>query len=76
MKVFNKNELAKYDGIDGRPPYAAYLGKVYDFTGMKESDHGDHYGHLFGIDLTDAIDEAPHDDNLVFLFPVVGEYKE
>ena len=76
MKIFNKEELAKYDGKDGRPPYGAYLGKVYDFTGMKESEDGDHYGHDFGIDLTDAIDEAPHDDNLVFAFPVVGEYKE
>ncbi len=76
MKVFNKEELGKYDGKEGRPAYVAYLGKVYDFSETKESEHGDHYGHPFGLDLTEEIDEAPHDDNLVFLFPVVGEYKE
>jgi len=76
MKVFNKEELAKYDGKDGRPAYVAYLGKVYDLSETHEAEHGDHYGHPFGQDLTDEIDEAPHDDNLVFLFPVVGEYKE
>jgi hypothetical protein len=45
MKIFNKDELAKYDGKEGRPAYVAYLGKVYDFSDTHEAEHGDHYGH-------------------------------
>jgi predicted heme/steroid binding protein len=76
MKVFDKDELATFDGKEGRPAYVAYLGKVYDFSNIRDVEDGDHFGHPFGLDLTDEIDEAPHDDNLVFLFPVVGEYKD
>jgi predicted heme/steroid binding protein len=76
MKIFTPEELAKFDGIDGRPAYVAYLGKVYDVSKMHEAEHGDHFGHPFGVDLTDEMDDAPHSDNLLFLFPVVGEYKE
>jgi predicted heme/steroid binding protein len=50
MKVFDKEELAKYDGKEGRPAYVAYLGKVYDFSDTHEAEHGDHYGHPFGVD--------------------------
>ena len=76
MKSFTKEELAKFDGIDGKPAYVAYLGKVYDVSKMHEAEQGDHFGHPLGVDLTDAMDDAPHDDNLLFLFPVVGEYKD
>jgi len=76
VKTFTSEELGKYDGMDGRPAYVAYLGKVYDVSGMLEADHGDHFGHLFGVDHTDAMDDAPHGDNLLFEFPVVGEYKD
>jgi len=76
MKIFNREELAKCDGQEGRPAYIAYLGKVYDFSNIHEVEEGNHFGHPFGVDLSDEIDDAPHDDNLVFMFPVVGEYKD
>ncbi|MFV2082717.1 MAG: cytochrome b5 domain-containing protein [bacterium] len=76
MKVFTKDELAKNDGKEGRPAYVAYMGKVYDMTGTLESEHGDHYGHNFGVNLTDEMDDAPHSDALVFERPVVGIYEE
>jgi len=75
MKIFTPEELAKYNGLDGRPAYVAYLGKVYDVSAMPEADHGDHLGHPFGVDHTDAMDDAPHGDHLLFEYPVVGEYK-
>lgn len=75
MKTFTKEELAKYDGLEGRAPYVVYMGKVYDMTAMPEADHGDHFGHPFGLDLTDEMDDAPHGDNLIFDYPVVGVLK-
>ncbi len=75
-KVFSREELARCDGKEGRKAYAAYLGKVYDLTGIREGEHGDHYGHPFGADLTDAMDDAPHADMLIFEWPVVGVLKE
>ncbi len=76
MKQFTREELARFDGKEGRPAYVAYLGKVYDLTGIPESEHGDHYAHPFGVDLTDAMDDAPHADTVIFDRPLVGELKE
>ena len=70
--VFSAEELARFDGKEGRPAYVAYLGKIYDLTGIREGEHGDHYAHPFGLDLTDAMDEAPHADTVIFDWPVVG----
>ena len=75
MKTFSVEDLAQFDGKDGRPAYVAYMGKVYDMTGTNESDHGDHFGHPFGVDLTVEMDEAPHDDNPLFDLPVVGIFQ-
>jgi predicted heme/steroid binding protein len=75
-KVFSREDLARCDGKDGRPAYTAYLGKVYDLTGIREGEHGDHYGHPFGVDLTDAMDDAPHADTLLFEWPVAGVLRE
>ena len=76
MKIFTREELAKFDGKEGRPAYVAYMGKVYDMTGTPESDHGDHYGHDFGVDLTEEMDVAPHSDDPLFEKPVMGVYEE
>lgn len=73
--VFTPEELAAFDGKDGRKAYVAYLGKVYDLTGIREGEHGDHYGHPFGVDLTAAMDDAPHADSVIFDWPVVGVLK-
>jgi len=32
MKVFTKEEIARYDGKNGNPAYVVYKGKVYDVS--------------------------------------------
>lgn len=73
MRLFTKEELAGHDGTGGNPAYVAYKGKVYDLSAGPTWDAGAHYQHLAGEDLTDAMDEAPHGDELMDDFPIVGE---
>jgi len=73
MRAFTKDELAQYDGKEGRPAYVAYEGKVYDLTGSFLWRMGRHQArHLAGQDLSDAFAEAPHGPELLARFPVVG----
>lgn len=72
MREFTPEELARFDGRDGRPSYVAYKGKVYDVSDSAMWDQGDHVGsHSAGRDLTKQHDDAPHDVHIVD-FPQVG----
>ena len=69
---FTAEELAKFDGREGRPAYVAYQGTVYDVSGSYMWEGGDHEGmHSAGGDLTAAHDDAPHDVHVTD-FPAVG----
>lgn len=72
MKEFTLEELADYDGRDGRSAYVAYDGTVYDVTESGMWEDGDHEGmHQAGGDLTSEHEDAPH-DVYVTDFPEVG----
>jgi len=73
MKEFTEEELAQYDGKNGNLAYVAYKGKVYDVTGSFLWKNGIHQVlHSAGVDLTDALEQAPHGDNVLRKFSVVG----
>jgi 2-oxoglutarate ferredoxin oxidoreductase subunit beta len=73
LKPFPLKELQRFDGQEGRPLYVGYKGKVYDlsssplFQGEKRMRC-----HIAGKDLTREIELAPHGEDLVLKFPVVG----
>ena len=72
MKEFTLDELAEYDGRDGRPAYVAFEGVVYDVTESAMWDEGDHEGqHQAGHDLTAEHEDAPHEP-YVTDFPEIG----
>jgi predicted heme/steroid binding protein len=72
MREFTAEELAEFDGRDGRPAYVAFEGTVYDVSESPMWDEGDHEGmHQAGMDLTEAHDDAPHDVHVTD-FPEVG----
>jgi len=76
MQTFTKEELAKFDGKDGRPIYVAYNGKVYDVSKSSLWDGGEHQGmHTAGGDMTQDIMDAPHEKDVLERFPMVGELK-
>jgi len=77
LKKFTLDELAKYNGKEGRPIYVAYKGKVYDLTSSELWEEGDHQGlHEAGKDLTKDMEDAPHDPDELERFPIVGELVE
>lgn len=72
-RVFTAAELAGFDGREGRPAYLAYQGLVYDVSGSSLWPDGDHQGmHQAGEDLTAAMADAGHGDEILAQFPVVG----
>jgi predicted heme/steroid binding protein/uncharacterized membrane protein len=67
-------ELAQFDGKDGRPAYVAYGGSIYDVTGGKFWKDGSHMKkHPAGMDLTDALRQAPHGEEKIKAMPLVGK---
>ncbi len=76
LKPFTLEELQPFDGSGGKPIYIAYKGKVYDlsasplFQGEKRMRC-----HISGKNLTKDMDIAPHGEDLVFKFPIVGRLK-
>jgi predicted heme/steroid binding protein len=73
MRRFTRDELRQYTGRDGMPALIAYEGKVYDVSASFLWRDGRHQAlHLAGADLTADLAEAPHGDELLEPFPVVG----
>jgi len=73
MKEFTEEELAKYNGKKGNPVYVAYNGKVYDVSASFLWKDGIHQVlHGAGVDLTDALKQAPHGRDVLEKFPMVG----
>ncbi len=71
---FTIEELKEYDGKEGKPAYAVFKGKVYDVSSSPLWKNGIHSGkHSAGVDLTDSILNAPHSEEVLIKFRIVGE---
>jgi len=76
MKEFSIEELNKCNGQDGNPTYIAHKGRVIDVSGSKLWKGGLHMRrHYAGNDLTDDIQAAPHDLDVLDRYPQVGVLK-
>lgn len=72
-----QEELARCDGREGRPAYAAVSGTIYDFSASPLWKGGLHQGsHQAGADLTEELKSAPHVRALIERFPVVGQLEQ
>jgi predicted heme/steroid binding protein/uncharacterized membrane protein len=73
MKEFTSEELAQFDGENGKPVYIAHEGKVYDVSASKMWKTGTHMKrHHSGQDLTTDIQGAPHTPEVFQRFSQVG----
>ena len=69
-KKFNMQQLSNYNGLNGKPAYVAYKGKVYDVS--KIFQNGEHAGFKAGTDLTGDFGKGPHQEDIFSNFSVVG----
>jgi predicted heme/steroid binding protein/uncharacterized membrane protein len=77
MQEFDIAELEKFDGNNGRPVYVAYKGKVYDISDSKLWRNGLHMKrHHAGRDMTTDIQGAPHEPDVLEIYPQVGTLKK
>ncbi|RVU70954.1 MULTISPECIES: cytochrome b5 domain-containing protein [Lactobacillus] len=72
-RTFTREELAKFDGEDGREAYVAVNGVVYDMTGNPHVKASAHHGNLAGQDITEAIMRSGHGDKVMAHLKVVGK---
>ncbi len=69
-----EEELSQFDGKEGRAAYVAYKGNIYDVSGGKLWRNGEHARkHLAGMDLTEALKQAPHGEEKITGMPGVGK---
>ena len=73
MKKFTISKLSQFNGKNGNPAYVGYKGKVYDVTESCQWGDGEHLGHMAGKDLTDQMEIAPHNEDIMERMKVVGE---
>ncbi len=75
-RVFHSSDLAQRDGKNGSPILIAFEGKVYDVSSSYHWRGGKHQAlHLAGRDLTLFMKAAPHGEDLLQRFPVLGLFQ-
>lgn len=72
-KTFTLEELAKYDGKDGRPAYVVVDGLVYDLSSVFYQ--GMHYQHVAGKSLTKEF-YSQHTKEALENYAIVGKLVE
>ncbi|QDR79522.1 cytochrome b5 domain-containing protein [Sporomusa termitida] len=71
--ILTLDELAAYNGKNGKPAYVAVDGVIYDVTERPAWKNGEHNGYQAGQDLTDIIkNKSPHGISKLSGVPVVG----
>jgi len=72
-QTLTMDELARFDGREGRRAFIAYEGHIYDVSDSKPWKGGIHFGkHRAGLDLSAFLEQAPHDRQKLFSLPRVG----
>jgi predicted heme/steroid binding protein len=75
MEEYTKFQLALRNGQDMDEIWIAYKGQIYDVTHSRMWRAGKHYEHWAGQDLTDELEDAPHQEWVFEKLKVIGKLK-
>ncbi len=76
LRIFTIEELKEFNGKNGKSAYIGYNGKVYDVTESFHWKNGNHWViHEAGSDLSREMSDAPHFDDVMLPFKIVGILK-
>ena len=75
QKQFTIEELAEFDGTEGKPAYVAVNGIVYDMSVQGTWGGGTHFGLYAGKDLTAHFQACHDNDTILNMLPKVGVLK-
>jgi predicted heme/steroid binding protein len=76
-REYTRDELMKANGQNGAPALVVLNGNVYDVSKSDLWKDGYHMDlHNAGRDLTSGFDEAPHDEEVLKRYPLVGTLKK
>lgn len=67
------SQLALRNGTEKPEIWIAYKGVIYDVTNSRLWKDGKHYEHWAGQDLTNELEDAPHDTKVFERLKKVGE---
>ncbi len=73
LPEYTVNQLAMRNGQDREEIWVAYNNLIYDVSKSKLWRAGKHYEHWAGQDLTDELEDAPHNALVFYKFEVVGK---
>lgn len=77
--IFNARTLAQFNGKNGNKCYVAVDGNVYDMTGNRYWQSGEHQPSggqaTCGLDLSSVINQSPHGKDVLNEVPKIGSYR-
>ena len=73
LPVYTRSQLSLRNGQDKPEIWIAYKGLVFDVTSSRLWRQGQHYEHWAGQDLTDELEDAPHNEFVFDKFEVIGK---
>lgn len=73
LTTYSKAQLALRNGQDKPAVWIAYKGLIYDVSSSRLWYKGTHYEHWAGQDLTEELQDAPHNNSVFERFEIVGK---
>lgn len=75
LDEYTVGQLALRNGQDMDDIWVAYKGIIYNVSVSRLWKNGRHYEHWAGQDLTQEIEDAPHNEEVFKKFLIVGKLK-
>ena len=73
LPVYTRSQLSLHNGQDKPEIWIAYKGLVFDVSSSRLWRKGQHYEHWAGQDLTDELEDAPHNEFVFDKFEIIGK---